>query len=198
LGEGGGGADTDAACPVLPVPADMPSQTSIDFVLTNASSTDRYVITSGDGCDAPAIENVATLAPLACKCECRTPRVYIAFTRIASGASLTLSWDARRAVPYDQSLDCSFFGRKCSSFSAAAFRPVDPGAFTAKFGVATTLPTINYLRHCTGSVDAFQCDVVGGTAPACDGSPIGLTTTIITQPFAVPASGSATIRVTLP
>jgi hypothetical protein len=190
---------SDASCPTPVVVPSQPSTGTVSFVLTNASTTDRYVLQSGVLCDGFAITGVTRSAPWQCGCECPMPQVQMNFVHLAPGASAMLSWDGRDVTNYyDTYEDCSPFGSGgCATIQNPILDPVTAGPYQATFEVAQHLPSTS---HCVATATGFQCTLPSGGAPApgiCDATSAGVATTLVPQSFAVPAAGDTTVNVSI-
>jgi hypothetical protein len=206
-GTGEGAVDapfSDAACPTPVVVPSQPSTGTVSFVLTNASTADRYVVDFGQLCDAFAIAGAARSAPWSCGCECPMPQVQMSFAHLAPGASVTLPWDGRAvSAYYDTYQDCSLFGHggpPCATIQNAAMSPVSVGSHQATFAVAQQPPSSS-SSQCLTTSTGFQCTLPStGGAPApgiCDATSAGVAVTFVQQSFAVPATGNTTVNVSI-
>jgi hypothetical protein len=185
----------------MPRVYDQPSRATVNFVLTNTSGEDRYVATSGRYCNALAIGNLTlSTQPWEEQCEGPMPIVTVTFTRIPAGGSLTVPWDARQAIGYETNVDCSLWGEPCQPTQMASLQAVAPGDYVVTFGIAT-LPD-GGARCFTAATDQLECDTTSEGEPgfisACPANALGGTASSIVQSFAVPASGIATVPVTVP
>jgi hypothetical protein len=198
-------ADTDAdtSCQMTRVP-DQPSMATVNFVLTNTSSEDRYVVTSGQYCKAIQIGDfILSTQSWQEQCEGPMPYVTVTFTRVAAGASLTVPWDARQAVAYATNVDCSWTnGSPCQSTQMASLQPVSSGSYVATLGIATRPG--GGSGSCTGSLDRLDCSTGqpgawgGAFLRACPADALGGTVASIAQPFTLPTAGTVTVPISIP
>jgi hypothetical protein len=190
---------SDAACPTPVIVPSQPSTGTVSFVLTNVSTSERYVLDYAPLCDLFAIAGVKRSAPWSCGCECPMPQVQMSFTHLAPAASVTLTWDGRGVSHYyDTYEDCSLFGSPgCATIQNAAMAPVTAGSYQVTFEVAQMPPTSS---QCVTTSTGFQCTLPAGVAPVpgiCDATSAGVAVTFVPQSFAVPTSGNTTVNVSI-
>jgi hypothetical protein len=194
-------ADADASCVMTRVP-DQPSPATVNFVFTNTSAQDRYVVTDGRYCKAFVIGDfILSTQPWQEQCEGPPPYVSVTFSRIPAGGSLTVSWDARQAVAYATNVDCSPWGRPCAPTQMASLQAVPSGSYVATFGIAT--PPDAGSPSCTGTLDRVYCGTGqeggwGAFLNQCPADAFGGGASSIMQPFTVPASGTVTVPISIP
>ncbi|HEY8079538.1 MAG TPA: hypothetical protein VIF62_35655 [Labilithrix sp.] len=135
---GDGGAD-GAACPAPdPVPASSPSPGKARFVITNHTTTTRWVAHDSGACDAFAIDGVALHAAFVCGCECASVADdVLTFVPLEPGASTTLEWNETRVVTYTSGWTPNLCPTdECMPTPAAVAQAVASGTYTATFLVA--------------------------------------------------------------
>jgi hypothetical protein len=201
------GGDSGQPCPSDPAPPPtVASVGAVTFVVTNASTADRYVVTQGQGCDAFVIGGEQLSLPFQCGCECAPPQPSFTMTTVAAGQSVKLTWDGRHLVTYTTHMTCCPNGSPascnfpvtCATSTGGSAQPVPAGPLVVSIAYATQVPTNAFPVSCTPTTGAFQCRVMSGPGPSqqCGvGAPGG---GLAMQTFTLPASGGVTVPVSIP
>lgn len=199
-------AGRDASVDVAPPPAEIPSKQTVTFNITNATTSDQYVVTDGWYCTPFGIDKVSdggvaslflqTGFPCPCECPAVGPPVPLTFRRIGPGESFSMTWDARDLVTYTEAYDCShdWPGEGVQHFLTGVAVPVNVGTYRVTFGMESTLPTA-----CSDAGPSYRCDTQsGGGSPAPDDlAAICPTTKTATATFFVPAAGNVVVPVSI-
>jgi hypothetical protein len=194
-------ADGDAPeCPPDdPTPPVITSTSTIAFVLTNMSPSDRWLLTQSTDCETFSMQGVVTeLPPNTCGGGMYPPeRLY--FQKLATGQSATLTWDARGLALYTTYERCSPNSPGCSSVSNGSPQPVNPGQWVAQFAVGSMAPTGSGTQ-CGGTVsgDVICTVTVQNGMPQRGGQCTWSNVSLIQATFTVPSSGNVTVNVAIP
>jgi hypothetical protein len=191
-------ADGDSSCPSDPPPPPTePSVGTVTFVVTNASTADRYVVTQGQLCDPFTIAGEQTSVPFSCMCECAVPQPSFTLTSVSAGQTITLTWDGRHLVPYTTHFDCGAYGYPgvCSPIARGSPQPVPPGPLSVSIAYATQV-TPDSASRCGATTGGFMC--TSTSDPQCGMGGGDPSIQFVTQSFTLPASGGVTVQVSIP
>lgn len=184
-----------------------PTQT-VTLRLTNTGSTERWIGTRGNWCDAIAVsragKRLAQSLTFQCVCECPNPgdvnRVSD-FVRIAPGATVDVAWPAVEIDACTEAFDCKTAGWDTGMAQRwiSGGHPAPAGAMHVEMPVEKVLPD-----GCNTNGDKAWCDVgfgggsgspmipAGGLATACNA------TSTAAADFTLPASGDIVVAISVP
>jgi hypothetical protein len=172
---------TDAGSDTGPTTCDLPDgQTSthaVSIIVTNGTTSDRYLVTEGWFCDPFAIAANGVNVPLSlgfqCGCECPAPsppapnRIY----RLAAGETHTLTWDESVLVTCTETINCESQGWTGPPMYASTLRggslAAPPGPYTVTISALAALPS-----NCTVS-SSGDAGVEYSCQPSFGGPPSG-------------------------
>jgi hypothetical protein len=185
-----------------PIPPSEASTSTVSFVLTNTSSSDRWVLTQSTDCETFSIDGVVTsLAPWS-GCGTTYPDERVLFQRLAPGASTSLVWDGRGLVLYTTYRSCGPSFAVCYGASNGAAQPLSPGQYAAEFLVSSGLQTGSGTPCIAdGSSGDVSCTIASrgpGGSPQHGGQCTWSDTSLLRQSFTLPPSGTVTVNVGVP
>ena len=194
-------AAPDGAGSTCDAGAQSSSRQTVSLVVTNQTTADRFVVDLGWQCDAlrfapPDGGPLPLQLVPQCICECPNPGAAgpASVERLAPGASITLTWDARSITTCIETVDCVAQGwpnTPPASALVASAGPVAAGAYAATIAVFKALPA-----NCSGAGPMIACSVGGGsTPPTYSTGAQSLCTSDVTSTatFMLPASGDVQV-----
>ncbi|HLK40758.1 MAG TPA: hypothetical protein VKU41_28590 [Polyangiaceae bacterium] len=144
-----------------------PSRQTVRLVVTNQTTTDRFLVDRGWECDAfriasPGGSPLPLQLTTQCPCECPSPGPAgpSSVERLSPGASFTLTWDARSISTCAETVDCAAQGwpnTPPGSALVASAAPVPAGTYVATVVAFKALP-----MSCSGSGPMISCAVGAG------------------------------------
>lgn len=179
-------------------PVGRTSTQTVTFTLQNPSTEPIWVPTSGFFCDTWAIQGMKRNLGWECGCECPNPGPphIERLEQLDPGETYTITWDARRLVPYTAPFDCFSIGWEgYICVQEGAQQPVEAGDYTFVVGALTALPT-----DCGDNGDGTaSCGSQGGGFDELPPSVQRLCDDMSTasKTFALPASGDVDVDVDL-
>jgi hypothetical protein len=186
-----------------PAPTTVASTTTVSFVLTNTSSSDRWVLTQSTDCERFSIDGLVTALPPQSGCGTTSyPDEVVLFRTLAPGDSTTFDWDGRALVLYTTYQDCGPPFPACFATSNGAAQPVAASQYAAEFLVSSGLQTGSGTA-CTqagpgGDVNCQLSSRGPGPFPQHGGQCTWSNASLLRQAFTLPASGTATVNVSIP
>jgi hypothetical protein len=155
--------------PVVDAPLGVPSVQTVRFHLSGRAG---WVVTEGNDCDPVAITEVASgrelvlALPAECRCECCQRDTFL--TRaVPLAAGATVTWDAREAVVYYETIDCPYNGVRTQQLAHEVHRPVGPGRYRATFALVRAVPVgRSGFVTCQENADhTISCGLMGCGGP---------------------------------
>jgi hypothetical protein len=182
-------------------PMALPSRQSVRF---HVSGHAGWVVTNGNDCAPLKITELATgrdlvlALPFQCGCECCPPGTTL--TRAAPLAlGATLTWDAREAVTYQETIDCPYNGERTRQITREVHRPVGPSRYRATLAVIRAVPaSIQPFVMCRENPDqTISCDLLGCGGPSPLPSGLCASETVEVE-FDLPPAGDLDVEVVVP